>query len=189
MKYFIVGLNASGKQAVCSDLRALGVNVGSIFRSVDKIPSDTYSLSEVVYGEHDIDSIFENHSYIFFDKNTQSNVSFFEGLSLYEYENNDVFMITPHQFNLVSQFDKDVLFIWLDGSIIQRRDRFIDERRKYNFLRIDHMDKDEILDFSTRISEHDYIYFNNEDPSRVSAIIYSMVTYPELHNIYKERFN
>ena len=33
------------------------------------------------------------------------------------------------------------------------------------------------------------LYFTNEDPARVAAIIYSLIKYPDLLPIYTESFN
>ena len=33
------------------------------------------------------------------------------------------------------------------------------------------------------------IYFNNEDPSRVAAIVYTLVKHPELVDIFVKKFN
>lgn len=188
MKYFIIGFNASGKQQVMEDLTSLGVKTGKIFRSIEKIPDDLYSLSEVVYSREDITNIFENKSYIFLKEHKHSSESFYEGLSFYEYDNNDVFMITPEQFNLIPKFDKDVVFIWLDANNNQRRIRFLTEKRLYNFQHQESREHQDVQDFINRIGDNQYIYFVNEEPSRISAIVYSLIKYPELLDIYIKRF-
>lgn len=189
MKYFIVGFNASGKQAIVNELQGLGVKVGKIFRSIDIVPENIYSLSSIVYSQEDINNIFENRSYKFIKENKMSTEPFFEGLSFYEYDNNDVFMITPEQFSLIPKFDKDVLFIWLDNNNKQRRERFLTEKRKYNFSKQENLERFDINDFIDRMSSSKYLYFFNEEPSRVAAIIYSMIKHPDLVSLYKNSFN
>lgn len=189
MKFFIIGLHSSGKQQIANDLSSLGVKVGKIFRSIESVPDTTYTLSSVKYEHEDIDNIFENHSYIFFNQNKVNVESFYEGLSFYEYDNNDVFVLSPNQFNLIPKFDDDVIFIWLDNNNKQRRERFLIEKRKYNFNTQENIEKQDIQDFINRISEYNYLYFVNEDPLRISAIISSMIKYPDLVELYKNRFN
>ena len=189
MKYFIVGFNASGKQTIAEELKKLGVKVGDIFRSVETIPDSIYSLSNIVYSQEDINNIFENKSYIFIKENKMSTEPFFEGLSFYEYDNNDVFIITPEQFSLIPKFDKDVMFIWLDNNCKQRRERFLTEKRKYNFNKQEEIEKFDINDFIGRISNSKYLYFFNEDPLRVSTIIYSIIKHPDLVSLFKNNFN
>lgn len=187
MKYFIVGFNSSGKQQIVDDLKKLNVRIGQIFRSREEIDASIYSLSSIVYSNKDIDDIFENHAYVFMTER-QDKEPFFEGLSTYEYENNDVFMITPDQFSLVPKFDSDVCFVWLDNNYNNRRARYLHDKRKYNFQKQDDAERVDIQDFIDRVYDNDVLYFVNEDPARVAAIIYSLITYPELHELYKNRF-
>lgn len=189
MKYFIVGFNASGKQRVIEDLSDLGVRVGKIFRSIENVADNIYTLSSTVYSKEDINNIFESKSYIFFSENKQGTESFYEGLSFYEYDNNDVFIISPEQFNLIPHFDDNVMFIWLDNNNKQRRDRFLNEKRKYNFAFQESLEKQDIHDFINRINDMNHLYFVNEEPSRISAIVYSLIQHPDLIDIFKKRFN
>lgn len=189
MKIFLIGFNASGKREVCDKLTSLGVRVGKNFRSIEDVPDNIYTNSRVVYSGEDIESIFENNAFVFFTNNTTNTESFFEGLSFFEYENNDVFEMTPDQFSKVPKFDDDVLFVWMDSNVSQRRNRHILEKRKYNFYNQEELENLDTQDFTTRINDYDYLYFVNEEPCRVSAIIYSLVKHPELIDLYKESFN
>ena len=97
--------------------------------------------------------------------------------------------MTPDQFSKVPKFDDDVLFVWMDSNVSQRRNRHILEKRKYNFYNQEELENLDTQDFTTRINDYDYLYFVNEEPCRVSAIIYSLVKHPELIDLYKESFN
>lgn len=189
MKYIIVGMHSSGKQALARGLETLGVKVGKIFRSTEILRSSVYSLSEVVYTHEDINSIFENQGYIFLKQHICGTTSYFEGLSTFEYDNNDVFIMSPDQFNNVPEFGGDVCFVWLDSNKNARRQRYYGEKRKYSFTEQEERETEHINDFTDRIYQNDVLYFNNEDVNRVCAIIYTLVNHPELYDVYKERFN
>ena len=189
MKYIIIGRHSSGKQALAKELAAMGVKVGKIFRSVENLKSNIYSLSDVVYSHEDINSIFENQGYLFLKEHLNGSLPFYEGLSAYEYENNDVFILSPDQFNFVPEFSGDVCFVWLDASQSHRRIRHNSEKRKYNFTTQENIEQENMQDFIERIYINDVLYFNNEDTSRVAAVIYSLITHPDLYDIYKEKYN
>ena len=189
MKFIIIGLHSSGKQAIANDLRRLGVNVGRIFRSTETLKPSTYSLSEVVYCNDDINTLFETQSYIFMKQSTKNTVPYFEGLSSYEFENNDVFIMSPDQFNLVPEFPSNVCFVWLDNPQNTRRLTHTTENRKYDFMDQERVESSDLKDFTERVYLNDILYFNNEEPSRISAIVYTLVKYPELYDFFKERFN
>ena len=189
MKYFIVGLHASGKQQIARQLTEYGLRVGKVFRSIDEVKDSVYTLSSIVYDKEDINKLADNQAYIFFSQNTLNTESFFEGLSFYEYDNNDIFVISPQQFSLIPHFDKDTIFIWLDNTTQQRRSRYLMERRKYNFKEQENLERENINDFIERVCNRDHLYFINEEPSRVGAIIYSLIQHPDLIDLYKKNFN
>lgn len=188
-KFIIVGLHSSGKQQVIKDLASLGVRTGKIFRNTSNVKSSIYTLSDIVYTCDDINAITENQSYVFIKENRRSAIPFFEGLSSYEFMSNEVFVMSPDQFNDVPEFPKNVCFVWLDNSQSNRRLRHNAEKRKYDFNMQDDYETQDMNDFITRIYDNDILYFNNEEPKRVSAIIYSLLRHPELLNIYKTRYN
>lgn len=188
MKYFIVGLHSSGKQRILDNLKTMGVHTGSIFRSTEKISDKIYSLSSIVYTPDDVNSIAEGRSYVFFDQRRYGTKSFYEGLSLYEYDNNDVFIISPHQFSLIPHFDDDVVFIWLDNSNQQRLSNYKTERRKYDYFEQERLDGIATQDLIERIYDHKYLYFLNENPDRVSTVVCSLIRHPDLLDIFIENY-
>ena len=187
-KFIIIGFNGSGKMSVAETLRKMNVKVGRIFRSMDTI-GNQYSLSTVVYDVKEINDLFENQAYIFIKESVNKANRYYEGLSFYEYQNNDVFIMTPDQFNTVSRFDENVIFVWLDNNTIQRRNRHRTEKRKYDFVKQDKIEREFIQDFTDRIGDNAILYFNNEEPERVATIIYSVIKYPDLLDVYLKAFN
>lgn len=187
-KIFIVGMHSSGKEEIVEDLCSCGIKVGKNFISVANPPTEAYVINSDTYDSQDIDRMFESSSYIFINKRNVGSQSFYEGLSLFEYDNNDVFVFTPDQYNMLPNSVKDAVVIWVDNSETERRVRYSSERRKYDFKKTERMQQLEIEHFANNLKS-DVIYFANELPSRVSAVIYALVNYPKLLPIFTKRFN
>lgn len=187
-KFIIIGFNASGKMAVANRLREMEVKVGHTFRSVETV-GNQYSLSTKIYDVEEINNLFENQSYLFIKESINKANKYYEGISFHEYQTHDVFVMTPDQFNTIAKFDDNVVFVWLDNNTAQRRYRHHSEKRKYDFNRQERIEKEYIQDFTDRIGDNAILYFMNEDPDRVAAIIYSVIKYPELLDVYLEAFN
>ena len=187
-KFIIIGFNASGKMAVANRLREMDVKVGHTFRSAESVGSQ-YSLSTKIYDVEEINNLFENQSYLFIKESVNKANKYYEGISFHEYQTHDVFVMTPDQFNTIAKFDDNVVFVWLDNNTAQRRYRHHSEKRKYDFNRQERIEKEYIQDFTDRIGDNAILYFMNEDPDRVAAIIYSVIKYPELLDVYLEAFN
>ncbi len=187
-KFIIVGFNASGKMAVADKLVEMGIPVAKTFRSVDTIVNQ-YSLSNVVYDMKEINRLFENHAYLFIKESTNKSNRYYEGISFYEYQNNDVVVMTPDQFNMVPRFDDNVIFVWLDNNVSQRHHRHRSEKRRYDFNQQELIEKEFVQDFVDRIGDNAIMYFFNENPDRVAAIIYSAIKHPDLVTPYLQAFN
>ena len=187
-KFIIIGFNASGKMAVANRLREMEVKVGHTFRSAETV-GNQYSLSTKIYDVEEINNLFENQSYLFIKESVNKANKYYEGISFHEYQTHDVFVMTPDQFNTIAKFDDNVVFVWLDNNTAQRRYRHHSEKRKYDFNRQERIEKEYIQDFTDRIGDNAILYFMNEDPDRVAAIIYSVIKYPELLDVYLEAFN
>jgi len=190
-KYLIIGLHASGKHEIAEDLIKNGIKVGKNFVSLPNFSSDIYLLNTVYYQSQDIDTMFESQAYIFMQKKLAGGESYYEGLSLYEYDNNSVFVMSPDQFDLIPSISSDVTIVWLDNNVSDRRLRYLSERRKYDFTKEENYERQDMAEFIDKInsSPNKVLYFNNEDPLRVSAIIYALVKNPELLKVFEERFN
>ena len=187
-KFIIIGFNGSGKMAVANALREMDIKVGQTFRSADTV-GNQYSLSTTVYDIKELNNLFENQAYLFIKESVNKANRYYEGISFYEYQTHDVFVMTPDQFNTVARFDDNVIFVWLDNNSAQRRNRHRAEKRKYDFNRQERIEQEYIQDFTDRINDNAILYFNNEHPDRVAAIVYSVIKHPDLLDIYLKAFN
>lgn len=203
MKYIIIGMHGSGKQEVIDILENKGIKCGKQFTNLENpTSSNIYNGSNYEqYSIKDINDIFENNAYIFLqefpfgENQLQASVfKYYEGLSLYEFENNDVFILSPDQlFSISPALIKDnITFIWLDNPKRNRLNRYYDEKRTYNFYNredIESKDSSSFVKFLYSFDKSNVLYFTNEEPSRVAAIIYSLIQHPDLLPIYIQAFN
>ena len=199
MKYFIIGLHSSGKQEVVDQLENLGVKCGKLFSNIDKPSTDLYnSFNYELYTMKDINEIFENNAYVFIQelqtKSNSSSFKFFEGLSKYTFDNNDVFVISPDQLINIAQnnVQEHVCFVWLDNTKNYRKSKYYNEKRSYNFNERESIEKKDINEFVKYIygfGDSDIIYFNDEEPERISTIIYTLIKHPELYKLYIKNFS
>ena len=202
MKYIIIGMHGSGKQEVADILRSNGVKCGRLFTNLDNLstPSIYNTSNYEQYTSKDVNDIFENNAYVFmqefpFTENLTITASkYYEGLSLYEFENNDVFVMSPDQLFAISptSVKDDITFIWLDNPKKERLNRYHTERRAYNFYNredIELKDANSFVKFLYGFDKSNVLYFNSEEPNRVAAIIYSLITHPDLVPIFTEAFN
>jgi hypothetical protein len=200
MKYFIVGLHSSGKQEVINMLEDMGVKCGKLFTNMDNIQENVYNKDNYeFYDNEDINEVFENDAYIFIHEHPQSWLSFnteryYEGLSKYTFDQNDVFVLSPDQlisFNK-NATNEEICFIWMDNNKSNRSNRYYAERRLYNFVERDELEKRDLDTFVKTLhsfNNSNLIYFNNEEPSRVATIIYTMLTYPGSVKMFIKNFN
>lgn len=202
MKYIIIGMHGSGKQEVADILENNGIRCGRLFTNLDNLTaSNIYNGSNYEqYSTKDINEIFENNAYVFlqefpFGEALTVNASkYYEGLSLYEFENNDVFVMSPDQLFAISPaaIKDDITFIWMDNPKKNRLNRYYFEKRTYNFYNreeIELKDSASFVKFLYGFDNSNVIYFTNEEPSRIAAIIYSAVKHPELLPMYVHAFN
>lgn len=203
MKFIIIGMHASGKHEIAHILEDLGMKYGRLFSSVPNVKnfnSPIYAKTEFEqYNVTDINEVFENNAYIFIQEQPDNviNVSahkYFQGLSKYTYDNNDVFIMSPDQFMSISvnNLPKDAIYIWLDNTKTNRYNRFKSEKRDYIYNEREQLEKNDIKDFVKTlyaVSKGNLIYFTNEVPGRIASIIYSMYKYNDLLSLYKNYFN
>lgn len=202
MKYIIIGMHSSGKQEVADILENNGIRCGRLFTNMDSTSaSSIYNGSNYeLYTMKDINMIFENNAYIFmheFPITETINVSchkWYEGLSLYEFQNNDVFVMSPDQFFSISpaSIKEEICFVWLDNTKKERLNRYYAERRTYSFSareEIESRDSNSFVKLLYNFNNSSVLYFTNEDPARIAAILYSVINHPELLEIYTQAFN
>lgn len=200
MKYFVIGPHSSGKQEVLDILTKYDVKCGKLFSNIETPSTDIYnSFNYELFTNADIMDIFENNAYVFIQE-LQNNscvgsCTYFEGLSTYSLDNNDVFALSPDQvlsiaLNNISK--EEICFVWLDNTKANRKARHHTEKRTYNFNERDNIERDGIQSFVKFIYGLDnahVLYFTNEEPCRVASIIYSLIKHPDLFKIYSSNFN
>ena len=203
MKYIIIGMHGSGKQEVADILENNGIRCGRLFTNLDNpTASNIYNGSNYEqYSTKDINEIFENNAYIFLqefpfnDALTSVNANkYYEGLSLYEFENNDVFVMSPDQLFAISPaaVKDDITFIWMDNPKKNRLNRYYSERRTYNFYNredVELKNSSSFVKFLYNFDRSNVIYFTNEEPSRIAAVVYSAIQHPDLLPMYINAFN
>lgn len=187
MKYVVVGLHGSGKQELYSILKG-SLRCGKLFTN-----DMTSDIRYEVYSNDDVTSIFENKAYVFIKEHDEMSPNSYEGLSLYEWDNNDIFFLSPDQFSAMSAaaLDTDITVIWLDSNTAARRQRYNDERRDYDWSLRESVENRNIDDFIHTIYNTKTIrvvYFNNEDTARVGAVIRVMMMHPDTVSIFSESF-
>lgn len=182
MKYIIVHLHSSNENLIRYYLNELNIKICNIFRTSE---TNKYTNSNIIYTIDDVNQMFENNSYIILDRLT--NKDYYEGISKYDYEDSDVLLLTPKQFNNID-INKDDCIIWLDDTLEFRYENYHNSSNHYDFLEEENIEKYSIKECIDKIYKYDYIYFSNELPERISTIIYSLIKHPELIDLYKLNF-
>lgn len=194
MKYFIVGLHGSGKQEVIDILEQQGIDCGHLFSNIEKPSAQVYgSFNYELYNSTDINDVFENNAYVFMRELKHNNEKYYEGLSTYCLDNNDVFALSPDQLVAISpnQMPKDVCFIWMDDTKQIRFTRYCDEKCVYDFNAREQMERKDINTFIKNMyacGGSNVLYFMNEDPVRVAAIIYALIKHEDLLPAFAQAF-
>ena len=197
MKIFVVGKQCSGKTEILNECEELGLRVG---REFCNIKSNALHIDPKYerYTMDDISKIFENNAYICISGINESGVldgyMGYRGISLYTFDNSDIMALHPNQ---VCELNKqaitdDVLFIWMDDNRDRRIHRYAENKYVYNFIEVEENESQFDADFVKviyNLPHSKLIYFNNEDPSRVAAIIYAIRNHPDLIDIFVNRFN
>lgn len=201
MKYFIVGLHASGKQEIVSELEKLGVKCGKNFTNCDFLTDEIYnSKNYEQYSIMDINNVFENDAYIFMHELPDAGKMnftahrWYEGLSKYAFDQNDVFILSPDQLLEITPkaINEEVCFVWLDNNKANRSNRYHNEKRLYNFNTRDEIERKDLGSFIKSIysfNNSHILYFTNEEPVRVATIIYTLIKHPDMFELYTETFN
>lgn len=204
MKYIITGMHCSGKQEVLDILKNNGIRCGKLFTNLDSYTtSNIYNSSNYkTYSDKDIHDIFENNAYIFMqefpflDQLSAGLIenNYYEGLSLYEFENNDVFIMSPDQLFSINpaSVKNDIVFVWIDNTKKERLNKYYSDKRDYNFFKRDEIELKDANSFVKLLygfNKSNVLYFTNEEPSRIAAIIYSAIKHPDLLPFFIEAFN
>ena len=110
----------------------------------------------------------------------ENSYKYYEGLTKYEFDNNDVFVISPDQFLNIPQntINEQVCFIWMDNTKEDRLTRYKSEKRSYSFSARESIEKRDIDAFVKTLynfNNSKVIYFTNEEPCRVATIVYTLI--------------
>lgn len=200
MKYFITGLHSSGKQEVVNILQNMGVKCGKLFTNMENMPDNVYNRTNYeLYSNEDVTDVFENEAYIFIQEHPQSSSNFntgryYEGLSKYTFDQNDVFILSPDQLLAITpnSIKEDVCFIWLDNTKDNRTTRYHNEKRMYNYHERDLYEKRDINSYVKSLysfNNSKLIYFNNEVPTRIATIINIMIKHPDTIDDFVNNFD
>lgn len=200
MKFFIVGLHASGKQEILDILEKQGVNVGRLFSNIESASPQIYnSYNYELMSTSDINEMFENRAYLFLQELESSATTkaykYYEGLSLWTYDNNQVFALSPDQFIAIPQRsyrNEELVIVWVDNDRHDRNSRYIIEKRAYSFKEREEIENRDISVFGKSVyslpNSH-VIYFANEDPGRVACSVLTLIEHPEYLPIYEKYFD
>lgn len=203
MKIFLVGCQATGKHEIANMLRREGISVGSIFTDMPSIDSsDKYGFDNYeILSKEEVKMTFECDATVFVSNVPYTCDRFYEGLSLFEYNNNTVFILTPYQFNNIStkyikpqtkdpRDEHYPIVIWLDGTNHTRSSRHKNEGRLYNYVKQENYEQAAITEFIDYINTLDNVmYFNDEEVGRVKTIIKTLLTFPESSIDFLKNFN
>lgn len=181
MKYILTGLHASGKKEAADYLLENGVNVAKFFTNLEHVDYNA-GLYETISTE-EMNRIFENGAYIYFADIDGTMSNNYETLSTSEFDRCDVMVLSPNQLNSIPMkaLPDKVCFVWMDCNLSDRMDRFKTEKRQYSFAKREEKERMDLGDYVSKIyslPNSSSIYFSNEDPQRVAAIVEVMVKYP-----------
>ena len=199
MKIFLIGRHCSGKGEVLNILDSMGIKVGREFSNLPQYEPNIYIDEKYErYSADDVEKIFEQNSYMYIGGFNEFGIldgyEYYRGLSYYTYDNSDVMSLTPEALvSINKKLVKDpVLFVWMDSSRDSRIRRYVDESRQYDFAVIENRESLYDRDFIKHLrnfKSEGMLYFNNEEPGRIAAIIASIIMHPDLAKIFIENFN
>lgn len=199
MKFFIVGKQGSGKHEVLDLLDEMNIRVGREFSNLPAYNEQIYMDPKYEqYSSNDISDIFEQNSYIYIggiDENcVLDGYSYYRGLSHYTYDNSDVMLLTPKSLETLNRKNirDHVVFVWMDNTRDNRIHRYVEQGRKYPFMDVEKIESQYDNDFVKNIygfKNSSILYFTNEDPCRVAAIVAAIVKHPDLKDVFVDNFN
>lgn len=200
MKFFIIGLHCSGKQEIADILEKQGVSVGRLFSNIEKPQTNIYnSYNYELMSTSDINEMFENGAYMFLkeletDATTKS-YRYYEGLSGWSFDNNQVFTLSPDQFISIPQKSyrgEEIVLIWVDNDKHNRISRYISEKRLYSFAEREEIESRDLSVFGKQmysLPNSHIIYFANEEPGRIACSTLTLIQHPEYIPLYEKYFD
>lgn len=191
MKYILTGLHSSGKLEVADLLSKKGIRVAKFFTNCDNIDYNK-PLYETLSTE-EMNRIFENGAYVYFSDADKKMANHYETLSTSEFEQSDVIVMSPNQMNNVplKNLPDRVCFVWMDCNQTERMNRHRTEKRQYSFTEREDIERADLSDYVSKIysmPNSTSIYFSNEEPQRVAALVEVMVKFPSAAETIIENF-
>lgn len=182
-------MHSSGKEEIINYLsKNINIGIGKVFSNAPSTP-DIYRCNHQEYDNKDIMEIFDNNAYLFIDNICEYEDEYYEGLSLYEYENNEVFALTPNEIMQIPVIDKSVCIVWLDNTLVWRQSYYKDHRRNYDFTSRERIEQQNQADLIDQLySTSHLIYFNNEEPMRIAVILETILKYPDMLKKFEKYF-
>ena len=119
---------------------------------------------------------------------------YYEGLSYHEFDQNDVFVLSPDQIIAIppSAINEEICFVWIDNTKDNRAARYHREHRTYNYNEREALERRDLGTYVKTLYgfENSYmLYFNNETPSRVATIIYNVIKHPDMFDTFIKNFD
>lgn len=198
MKIFVIGKHSSGKISVLDYCEEAGVRVGREFCNASSTAKLHLDKKYELYSDGDISNIFESNAYICLSGIDEIDVldgyNIKRGISLYTYDNSDVISLHPQQLLSLNtkNINDEIIFAWLDNNLDNRIRRYADELRDYDFMTVEQAESSIDPEFVKTLYEFPnsrVLYFNNELPERVAAIIIALVKHPDLVDIFIDKYN
>jgi hypothetical protein len=123
-----------------------------------------------------------------------STEKYFEGLSKFEFDSNQVFVLSPDQLIQINpnNINDELCIVWMDNTESNRYARYHNEQRLYNFKFRDNLELQDMSTFVKAIygfNNATNLYFTNEEPNRVATIIYNTIIHPDTLDMFVKNFN
>lgn len=192
MKIIITGLHCSGKQEVLNLLQEDGFKCGQMFSNMkeNELNNNQYKY----YNDKTIGEVFDNNAYIYIKqlKNRNDLNVYYEGISSYDWDENDIFSLNSDVVANLNSVKDEIIYVWIDNTWTQRYEKWKDEGRKYNFDILEREEQENQQDFYDRLyngKNTKVVYFSNEEPSRIKTIIKMLLKYPEMVDEIVDNFN
>lgn len=188
MKYFVVGMHGSGKQELANLLLEENIPYGKLFTNMPKL-----GMRFDEFDDKDIIELFENKAYIFIKEADEYTRNAYKGISLYEFDNNNVFLLSPDEFTAIpsNYLEGDNCIIWLDDNATNRKRRYNEEKQTYSFNEQEEFERRDLDEFVKHIYNNPkfrILYFTNDDIARISSILYAIIKYPDLIKNFEKNF-
>ena len=188
------------EQEILDILEKQGVNVGRLFSNIENASSQIYnSYNYELMTTSDINEMFENKAYLFLQElessATTKSYKYYEGLSSWTYDNNQVFALSPDQFIAIPQKsyrNEEIVIVWVDNDKHSRKNRYLTEKRSYSFNEREEIENKDIQVFGRSVyslpNSH-IIYFANEEPGRIACSVLTLVEHPEYIKLFEKYFD